>query len=199
MAGAALAVGACASAVPKRAFAEDAQSASAEEGVQYGFWSDSYKCDGCGECVKACREHSGTPEDMDARREVLTLYNQFGDRRYVTTSCMHCAVPSCEQVCPAKAITKRADGIVVVDNDRCIGCKYCYQACPFEVPRYSSKGMEKCDYCIGAGVAVGQAPHCVQACTRKALHFGTVDEIAEMSGRRAQPIDASTGPSCFFS
>ena len=84
---------------------------------------------------------------------------------------------------------------MTVDHDRCIGCKYCYQACPFGVPHYTSAGMDKCDLCLEAGVALGEAPNCVQACKFRALHFGTIDDLVAGSGGRAKKIEASTGPS----
>lgn len=100
-----------------------------------------------------------------------------GQKVYVSTSCMHCEDPACATVCPARAITKGEGGVVTVDHDRCIGCKYCYQACPFGVPHYTSAGMDKCDLCLEAGVALGEAPNCVQACKFRALHFGTIDDL----------------------
>lgn len=170
-----------------------------ESGTQYAFWCDSAQCIGCGDCTAQCRAKNNTPDSVAARRWVLDLYNDFGDLKNVSTSCMHCALPSCASVCPAGAITKRNDGIVVVDQNRCIGCKYCHEACPFAVPHYTSAGMDKCDCCIGAGVQVGQPPHCVTACKQGALHFGTVEELLAESAHRAQPISASSGPACLFS
>lgn len=163
---------------------------------QYGFWVDTVRCDNCGECVKACREAHQCEEGDPSRRTILSLYDDFGNVRYASTSCMHCSVPSCESVCPAGAIKKRSeDGLVCVDQDRCIGCKYCYQACPFAVPRYTEKGMDKCDGCA----SLGEAPKCVEACKRGALHYGEISELVEKTGGRARAIEASTGPNCLFS
>ena len=120
----------------------------AENGVQYGFLVNTGRCVNCGKCVKACRAHNHTSEDMPARRKVVPYESDFGMKVYVSTSCMHCSEPACAQVCPAHAITKRPDGIVVVNAQRCIGCKYCFQACPFEVPHYGEEGMDKCDCCL---------------------------------------------------
>ncbi len=175
----------------------DADEPAAE--VQYGFWIDTEKCDGCGKCVEACAESNGFTEEEGSNRTVKELFNRFGDGRFISTSCMHCSVPSCEQVCPAGAIEKRADGIVAVDRDRCIGCKYCYQACPFGIPRYTSRGMVKCDCCLEAGVKAGDTPKCVEKCATGALRFGDVNRLRKLSGGRAQFIQASTGPNCLFS
>lgn len=171
----------------------------ASAGKQYGFWIDTIKCNGCGECASACSAANHFTEEEGSNRTVQELFNHFGDGRFISTSCMHCSVPSCEKVCPAGAIKKRDDGIVAVDHDRCIGCKYCYQACPFAIPRYTARGMVKCDCCLEAGVSAGSDPHCVQACPTKALRFGDVDELRKASGGRAQFIQASTGPNCLFS
>ena len=73
------------------------------------------------------------------------------------------------RVCPAGAISKDAHGIVKVNPDVCIGCKYCFQACPYEVPKYNSVSMDKCDCCQGSGVAIGEDPYCVRACKFGAL------------------------------
>lgn len=108
---------------------------------------------------------------------------------------MHCADPSCAQACPAAAIEKGGGGIVAVNPDRCIGCKYCYQACPFEVPHYTDQGMDKCDCCRSIGVSLGDTPRCVDACKFKALHYGPLDQLMEASNGNAKPLEAPTGPS----
>ena len=107
---------------------------------------------------------------------------------------MHCADPACATVCPAGAITKGEAGIVSVNPDRCIGCKYCYQACPFSVPQYNSQSMVKCDCCLGNGVKPGETPHCAEACNFGALHFGMVSDLLEKCPD-AVVVDASTAPS----
>lgn len=178
--------------------AEESVGSSAET-LQYGFWVDTAKCDNCGKCVDICRQYNNTPEDVEARRKVVEYPNANSEKVYITTSCMHCAVPSCEAVCPAIAIFKRNDGIVDIDPKRCIGCKYCYQACPFGVPHYTSEAMDKCDCCLGNGIKAGDKPRCVQECPTTALNYGTIDEIAAMSNGRAKAIVAPTGPSYFLS
>ena len=88
-------------------------------GTQYGFLVEARRCVNCQNCVEACRKVNGTPD----RRRVTRYESDFGAEIYISTSCMHCEKPSCADVCPAGAINKRSDGIVVVDNSRCIGCK----------------------------------------------------------------------------
>ena len=99
------------------------------------------------------------------------------------------------RVCPAGAISKDAHGIVKVNPDVCIGCKYCFQACPYEVPKYNSVSMDKCDCCLSAGIELGEKPYCVRACKFRALNYGTLEELMAGSGGRAKQIEAPTGPS----
>lgn len=176
------------------AHAEDGSAEEIEE-TQYGFLVDTANCVNCRECVKACVRYNGTA-DGTARREVVAYESSFGTTAHVSLGCMHCGDPSCLKVCPAGAIAKRPDGIVVVDSERCIGCKYCYQACPFGVPHYGSNGMDKCDCCLGSGIAAGDAPRCVQACAFDALVFGKLPELqANKAYKGAHQVEASTKPS----
>ena len=173
-------------------------AAQAEEtdGVQYGFAMNVDKCVGCRKCVQACRYYNRLSEDTPDRRRVISLEQNELTERYLSTSCMHCAKPSCLIVCPAGAITKGAAGIVSVNKDRCIGCKYCYQACPFSVPHYNTQGMDKCDCCETAGVAPGDLTYCVRACMFGALKYGPIDDLVAEAGERGSRIEASTDPSC---
>ncbi|MEG0323980.1 MAG: 4Fe-4S binding protein, partial [Raoultibacter sp.] len=124
--------------VPKAAASAqgDEKSATAQGGVQYGFLVSTSNCVDCQECVEACRRANETPEDVQARRQVVPATTGSGQSVYVSTGCMQCENPACMTVCPAAAISKGEGGIVTVDHEKCIGCKYCYQACPFGVPHY---------------------------------------------------------------
>jgi len=170
------------------------ESSVAQEGIQYGFLACPIKCTNCLKCIKACKRANKTPDKIKERRQVVSHTDSSGEEVFVPVSCMHCQNPSCATACPAGAVTKRGDGIVVVDQGLCIGCKYCYFACPFGIPQYSSEGMDKCDCCIGAGVPVGEMPNCVQACEFDALTFGTIDELEAQYGT-AKRLEAPTGPS----
>lgn len=173
-------------------------AAKADEGPaeQYGFSMNLSRCVDCGECVKACRYYNHLADDTPDRRRIISQEVNELETVHLSTACMHCAEPSCAHVCPAHAITKGAAGIVKVDKDRCIGCKYCFQACPFEVPHYISAGMDKCDCCADAGVAPGETPYCVRACIFGALEWGPLSELVERAGANARFVDASTDPSC---
>lgn len=185
---------------PRRALAESDSSVADGENtdVQYGFLTDMSKCVGCELCVDACRKHNQLADDTPNRRRVDAYLDKRGMNAYVSTSCMHCGEPSCLRVCPAGAISKGEAGIVSVDQERCIGCKYCFQACPYEVPRYNSVAMDKCDCCLGAGVSAGEMPYCVRACKFDALHYGPLDELRAQAGDVAVPIAQANEPSCLL-
>lgn len=182
--------------VPDAEFPQVAKGADAN--AQYGFLVRADHCVNCGECVTACRHYNKTPDGEPARRKLVAYTTQAGRTVTVSTACMHCEDPACLRVCPAGAISKGAGGIVAVDKRRCIGCKYCYQACPYGVPHYNESGMDKCDFCFGAGVALGKRTHCVQACHVDALLCGRIDELVARYPD-AQQIEGPVGASCYLS
>ena len=107
---------------PAQAAEEPAEQPAADEAVkkaQFGFLLKVKNCVDCGECVKACRLWSRTPDSAEARRTVAPYITPAGRKVFVSTSCMHCAVPACVSVCPAGAIKKGDGGVVAVDKDRC--------------------------------------------------------------------------------
>jgi formate dehydrogenase iron-sulfur subunit len=124
-------------------------------------------------------------DDHDAQRWLRvtqkTIESNNGETRdiYTRHSCTHCGL--CAQVCPSKALVQREDGIVTMDTSRCIGCFYCYQACPFDIPRYRVEGedraMQKCTMCFGR-VDLGKEPICVRECPTGALSFGPLEDMA---------------------
>lgn len=190
-----------ASASGSRAYAEDPvsePSGSVPDGVQYGFLVDMTKCVNCELCVGACRAMNELSDDTPDRRRISMYVDRKGRELTLSTSCMHCGEPSCLRVCPAGAISKGDAGIVSVDQERCIGCKYCFQACPYEVPRYNSVAMDKCDCCLGAGVPAGETPHCVRACKFDALRYGPLDELMAQANDAAVPIAQANDPSCLL-
>ena len=178
-----------------RAEGEEGETGEQIEDTQYGFLVNSSRCQACNKCVEACRRYNKTPEETPSRRWIVEYTNEYGKLVRFSTGCMHCAKPACMTVCPAGAITKRADGIVVVNDDRCIGCKYCYQACPYGVPHYTSVAMDKCDCCLGCGVPAGHTPHCAESCSFGALKFGRFDELLASTGGTAMQVQGSTEPS----
>lgn len=189
---------------------------------QYGWTIDLTRCVGCHACAVACKAENNTApqwtygsaaKDLVVRngkgiavnyREVLTVDQgtyPTPKRTFVTMACNHCAEPSCLKSCPVGAITKREDGIVLIDYDACIGCKYCLWACPYGAPKFNeiTKKVEKCTFCVQR-LDAGLKPACVTTCPGKALNFVT-DFAAVDSGAGAPPGFASpvnTIPSTLF-
>ncbi|MEG0016238.1 MAG: 4Fe-4S dicluster domain-containing protein [Gordonibacter sp.] len=198
------AAGACALALGSvvvstaEAHAEETGSKVASDGVRYGFLVGLARCSGCGRCVEACRKENNLSDDTPDRRKVASFKRKRGKKFFVSTACMHCAEPSCMKVCPAGAISQDANGIVRVNPEVCIGCKYCFQACPYEVPQYNAVSMDKCDCCLGSGVALGDEPYCVSACKFGALKFGPLEELRESTNGSAVPIAEANNPSCLL-
>ena len=98
---------------------------------QWAMVIDQNKCTGCGYCVMACRAHNDVSPDI-TWNPVLEAGTAGDMNVYLPRPCMHCAKAPCVEVCPVKASYYRPDGIVMMDYDRCIGCRYCQVACPYE-------------------------------------------------------------------
>ncbi|MHC6866654.1 putative dimethyl sulfoxide reductase chain YnfE precursor [Klebsiella pneumoniae] len=115
---------------------------------------------------------------------------------YLSIACNHCEDPACTKVCPSGAMHKREDGFVVVNEEVCIGCRYCHMACPYGAPQYNAdKGhMTKCDGCHER-VAEGKKPICVESCPLRALDFGP---IAELRAKHGQLAAVAPLPSAHF-
>ena len=154
---------------------------------------DSTLCIGCGACYEACKEKNGLPRSaVNFRRDNLSAdtYTVVNRRagRYVRRMCMHCEEPTCASVCPVGALTKTATGPVTYDADKCMGCRYCMMACPFQVPQYEwddsiTPRVRKCDLCADR-VAAGLQTACATVCPTGATKFGDRDElIAEARAR----------------
>ena len=149
---------------------------------------DLTRCTGCNACVRACQESNqlsvtDTPPPgfsssvytfIEARQVTVT----GGDRldRYVKRQCMHCLDAACVSACPAAAMYKSEAGPVIYRPERCLGCRYCQLACPFEVPGFAWENgltpvVSKCWLC-NERLEAGQKPACVAACPTGALRFG---------------------------
>lgn len=101
--------------------------------LQKGFIFRQENCVGCGGCTVACQIHNELPEDVRFRKvDLYEVKDAEGRVRdvWLSHACMHCTNPSCMAVCPANCFTKRPDGIVVLDRNRCTGCGLCKSACP---------------------------------------------------------------------
>jgi anaerobic dimethyl sulfoxide reductase subunit B (iron-sulfur subunit) len=174
-----------------------------EKGIQKGFYLDLNRCTSCYACVVACRAHHPQLEEDVFWRSVHTLEaGSYPDVRVLNLSfsCMHCETPSCREICPANAISKRReDGIVVVDPKLCIGCKMCLIACPFGIPQFGKDGkMSKCNFCLDR-LDRGMDPACTKVCPALALHAGTLEELSLITrGRSARQLVRMTNPSFFL-
>jgi Fe-S-cluster-containing dehydrogenase component len=118
--------------------------------------------------------------------------------------CMHCEKPACLAVCPTAAISKRAeDGLVLINEGKCIGCRYCSWACPYGAIGFDAERRvaDKCTYCEHL-LARGETPACVSKCPGHALSFGPVEALrtqAKADGRKVLDINRSgTNPSTFY-
>lgn len=102
--------------------------------TRYVMIADLRRCVGCQTCTAACKQGNATPPGVQWRRVLDMEAGDYPDVRrvFVPTGCMHCADPPCMSVCPSTATQQRADGIVTIDYDLCIGCAYCSVACPYQ-------------------------------------------------------------------
>ncbi len=166
---------------------------------QLAFYVDINKCSGCKACQVACKDKSNLPVGVRWRRvfqyeggEWISQNGQMIPSNVytysVSSACMHCAKPICMDVCPTSAITKRDDGIVLINADMCIGCRYCSWACPYGAPQFNEElnVMTKCDMCHDL-VDQGERPACVESCPYRAMDFGSLDELQAKYGTFADP------------
>ena len=153
-----------------------------------GFLIDITQCVGCGACQSACKETNQLPADEEKTLSP-TAYTalQETDGTYVRRMCQHCLEPTCVSVCPVGAFQKTAMGPVLYDESKCIGCRYCLQACPFQAPRYEWTSnwprVRKCRMCAER-VAEGRLPACAEACPTGATKFGDRDELLKEAWAR---------------
>nr|NLI50417.1 dimethylsulfoxide reductase subunit B [Propionibacterium sp.] len=174
---------------------------------QLAFYFDQTKCTGCKACVIACKDKHDLPVGVRWRRvaeysgglwlvdERTGTMTQDVFSYYTSYSCNHCDDPICVEACPSTAMRKGENGIVKVEPEICIGCKYCAMACPYSAPQFNeAKGvMTKCDFCSDR-LAAGQTPACVAACPSRALDFGEVAELRAKYGAMAsiEPLPAAS-------
>lgn len=170
-------------------------SQGANPKVRWGMLVDTAQCKtGCNDCVSACNKENGlsggtSATDAQWIRKIEIKDVSSGRELSLPMMCQHCEHPPCVDVCPTGASFKRADGIVLVDRHRCIGCRYCMMACPYkarsfvheplqdqnpDVPR--GKGtVEACSLCVHR-IDKGQIPACAEACQNKAILFGDLND-----------------------
>lgn len=164
---------------------------------------DVTRCIGCHACSQACKEShgfEGTGEETELDATTYTVLLDKGDDRYLRRLCMHCADPSCASACPVGAFTKTGLGPVVYDGSRCLGCRYCMVACPFNVPRYEwSKPVpvvRKCDGCFERQQQ-GLPNACAEACPAEATVAGTREELLAEARRRMEESPEAYHPEIY--
>ncbi len=141
-----------------------------------GLLFDTTRCIACGACSAACKEQNDLPLPIEAKTTAYT-WTTVTQRAGVNLRrlCLHCLEPTCVSVCPVAALEKEPEGPVIYHPDRCIGCRYCIQACPFGVPKYQWDRpvplMGKCNLCRDR-VHAGQPTACAAVCPTGATLFG---------------------------
>jgi Fe-S-cluster-containing dehydrogenase component len=164
-----------------------------------GMLYDATLCVGCQACMVACKEANGLPsEGSDPRwdtpvnltgktKTVIKLYEEDGASSFMKAQCLHCIDPACASACMLGAYRKREFGIVTWDKDKCVGCRYCQIACPYNVPRFewdrAAPKMVKCEMCAHR-VVEGLEPACTEVCPREAVIFGSYTEMLTEARRR---------------
>ncbi len=194
------AAGVAASLRPPRARA----SAAPVSGGGVGLLYDATRCVGCKACVAACKRANDMPAERAAfdeaglwdapsdlsgsTRTVIQFYQGPEGRSFVKRQCMHCEKPACASACPVSAMERTASGAVVHHPERCIGCRYCMVACPFNVPRFqwgsATPRIVKCDLCFGTALARDGRPACATACPAGAVTFGARPGLLAEARRR---------------
>ena len=146
---------------------------------QLGFVHNSEKCVGCRGCEMACKNEYQIGATPQWRKVFQLPEDAFSvpTRMFFSMACNHCAHPECLRVCPVAAYTKRDDGIVVHDPKRCIGCRLCTMACPYDRPQFNleTKKVEKCNLCYQR-IDQGEKPACVAACIPGALELVEIND-----------------------
>ncbi|MGI5874087.1 MAG: 4Fe-4S dicluster domain-containing protein [Bacillota bacterium] len=154
--------------------------------AQITLYIDTKRCMNCRACEIACKLEHDLPVGPRYTMVTETDLMVEGEPKsmFLPTPCLHCGDAPCLSACPAGAISKRSDGIVLVNKDKCIGCHECLWACPFGIPQFGSDGkMEKCTLCAHR-VDEGDRPACDRACPAEAILVGTTAEISETLRRR---------------
>lgn len=173
-----------------------------------GMLYDATRCIGCKACVVKCKEANGLPPEIDraagsiydapvdlsaSTNTVIRLYKEGGRTSYVKAQCMHCVAPACVSVCMIGAFHKSDYGIVAYDPGKCVGCRYCQLACPYNVPKYewntAFPKIVKCEMCRHL-LAKGGIPACCEVCPRQAVIYGKyADLLTDAKARLARDPD----------
>jgi Fe-S-cluster-containing dehydrogenase component/formate-dependent nitrite reductase membrane component NrfD len=176
--------------------------------MNYGFIIDNRKCIGCHACTVACKQEHDLPIGVNRTWVKYVEKGEFPSTRRIFSvqRCNHCANAPCVEICPVTALWQRKDGIVDFSGERCIGCKACMQACPYDAIYIHPDDLTaaKCNYCAHR-VEVGLAPPCVNVCPEHAIIAGDMEdpttEISRMLSRHQVQVrkpEKGTLPKVFY-
>lgn len=176
--------------------------------MKYGFVIDNRKCIGCHACTTACKSEHDVAIGVNRTWVKQVEKGEFPNSRrlFSVMRCNHCTDAPCVEICPTEALHFRTDGIVDFDKDRCIGCKSCMQACPYDALYIDPKTntAAKCNYCAHR-IDVGLEPACVNVCPEHAIISGDMEdpttEIAELLARQPVKVrkpEKGTLPNLFY-
>ena len=177
--------------------------------TQYALFFDQSRCTGCRDCSVACKNWHQLPAGP---LKYLKVYEyEKGSFPLVRihfqwVPCYHCEKPACVDACPVEAIRKEPKyGAVLIDSEKCTGCRNCYEECPYGAPVFESDDpgvlAQKCDMCIDR-LESGELPICVGACSARALDFGPISEMQSRYGKNRDledlPDSRTTIPAVVF-
>ena len=203
--------------------------------MRYGLAIDLENCMGCHTCSVACKQANNLPNKMWWNK-VMTIGGESVDTasgaypnnkmQQLPVNCQHCENPPCTKACPVGATYKRKeDGIVIQDYDKCIGCRMCMVACPYNVrsfnwnkpeyyvehavgdadaPAHQYNVVEKCTFCVNR-IARDEKPACMELCPGRARHYGDLDDPESdvskaIKGRNHVRLleEKGTGPAVYY-
>jgi molybdopterin-containing oxidoreductase family iron-sulfur binding subunit len=192
--------------------------------MRYGMAINLKRCIGCQACTIACKQEHGTGPGVFWRKVITSETGTYPNAKltFLPLLCNQCSEPACADVCPVNATKKQSDGVVTIDDTKCIGCRYCQVACPYGArvfvtsntkeyfpgkgltayekavyPAHVPGTVEKCNFCQER-LLQGREPACVKTCPAKALTFGDLDdpnsEVARLVvANGAQPLKPEAG------
>jgi formate dehydrogenase beta subunit len=183
-------------------------------GDPYGCLVDLSECVGCRKCEQACNQVNDLPEPpvpfddltvLDTKRrpdeKAYTVINRYWTGRrdernqllpsFVKVQCMHCQDPACVSACIVGALTKKENGAVHYDVSKCIGCRYCMVACPFQIPAYEyhdpwTPRVMKCSLCHDRISKAGGKPGCASVCPTEAITFGKRSDLLKLAHNKVE-------------
>lgn len=179
-----------------------------------GLIIDQERCIGCEACTIACEKENNpsaghwirVKTSVGAKKDTPSGQYPNLQMHFLPLLCMHCDHPPCVDACPLEALFKREDGPVVLDEDRCNGCRLCVEVCPYDAIRYCHERgkIEKCTLCTHR-IDQGLEPFCVICCEGQAMHFGdlndpssAVSDLVERRGAFLLEPEEGTNPSVYY-